>query len=75
MFFPATSGSDFVSVTKVILFNNFLPLAHRLYIPIINDDDCVEENEYFSVNITTDMECVDLPVDSLTITIVDDESK
>ena len=74
-FFAATSGSDYVTVAKIIFFNNLSPSVHRIYIPIINDDDCVEENEYFSVNISTDMECVDIPVESLTITITDDESQ
>ena len=71
----ATSGSDYVMVSKIIFFNNLSPSVHRIYIPIINDDDCVEENEYFSVNISSDMECVDIPLESLTITITDDESQ
>ena len=71
----ALAGIDYAPVWKEILFNDFLPRARRLQIPIINDDDCVEETEYFSVNITTDMDCVDLPVESVNITILDDESE
>ena len=72
----AVAGSDYVPVTKEIIFNSYSQNPHRVYIPIINDDDdCVEENEYFSVKINTDMECVDLPVDLVNITILDNDSQ
>ena len=71
----AIAGSDYISVTKQIIFTNYSVNPHSIYIPIVNDDDCVEESEYFSVNITTDMDCVYLPVDSRTITILDDEGE
>ena len=63
-------------VTKEIIFNSYSQNPHHVYIPIINDDgECVEENEYFSVKINTDMECVDLPVDLVNITILDNDSQ
>ena len=69
----ALEGLDYVSVTKEIVFTKYSQNPHRLYIPIINDCDCVEEYEYFSVNITTYMDCVHLPVDYVTVTILDDD--
>ena len=58
-----------------IVFNNYTENLYRLYIPIINDDDCVEENEYFGVRITTDMDCVYLRLNDAHITIIDDDSE
>ena len=64
-----------MSVTKEIVFTKYSENPHRLYIPIINDCDCVEEYEYFLVNITTYMDCVHLPVEYVHITIIDDDSE
>ena len=71
----AFEGIDYVSLTEKIVFTKYSENPYHLYIPIINDCDCVEEYEYFSVNITTDMDCVHLPVDHVNITIVDDDSE
>lgn len=62
-------------MTKEIIFTKYSENPHRLYIPIINDCDCVEWDEYFLVNITTEMDCVYLPVEYVTITILDDDRK
>ena len=59
---------------KTVIFNNYADNPYRLYIPIVNDDDCVEGDEYFGVALTTDMdECVDLLIDNVIITIEDDD--
>ena len=71
----AVAGLDYVPVTQELVFNNYTQSLYRLYIPIINDDDCVEEDEYFSVRITTDMDCVYLAPYDAHITIIDDDSK
>ena len=42
---------------------------------VINDDRCVEGDEYFSVNLTTSDEDVKFHVDYAAIRILDDDSK
>ena len=64
-----------MSVEKEIVFNNYTDDVHRVYIPILNDDDCVEPDEYFGVRITTDMDCVYLVYYDEKITILDDDSE
>ena len=71
---PALGFLDYVPVTKEIAFNNYTERVHPLYIPIINDD-CFEYDEYFSVKVTTDMECVYLVNDTAHITILEDDSE
>lgn len=58
-----------------VVFNNYTDRVHPLYIPIINDDHCVEDDEYFSVKISTDMDCVYLVNYTQHITILDDDSE
>ena len=78
MIFPklslAVDGEDYRAVTHEIIFNNDTDRVQRVYVPLFNDV-CVEYDEYFSVDLTTSMDCVQLDVNSVNITIVDDDSK
>ena len=69
------AGSDYITVSHDIIFDYYTDTPQRLYVPVVNDDDCVEENETFYVNLYTSMDCVHVRNDSLPITIVDDDSK
>lgn len=71
----ALAGIDYVTVGQEIIFTKSSQTSVSLYIPLINDCDCVEVNEMFFVNISTDMDCVNLTVDYVTVTIIDDEGK
>ena len=71
----AIAGADYVSVIKEIIFTNYSQNPHFLYVPIINDCDCYEYDEYFFVNISASADCVNLPVEYVAITIEDDESE
>ena len=72
--FLAVDGEDYTAVTHEIIFNNATDRVQRVYVPLFNDA-CVEYDEYFSVDLTTSMDCVQLDVNSVNITIVDDDSK
>ena len=78
MIFPklslAVDGEDYRAVTHEIIFNNATDREQRVYVPLFNDA-CVEYDEYFSVNLTTSMDCVELDVNIVNVTIVDDDSK
>lgn len=58
-----------------IIFDYYTDTTQRLYIPLVNDDDCVEEDEVFHVTLYTSMDCVNILNDSDYITILDDDSK
>lgn len=73
--FSALAGSDYITVSHDIIFDYDTYTTQRLYIPVVNDDDCVEEDETFYVNLYTSMDCVHVRNDSLPITIVDDDSE
>ena len=72
--FLALDGEDYRAVTHEIIFNNATDREQRVYVPLFNDA-CVEYDEYFSVDLTTSMDCVELDVYSVNITIVDDDSE
>ena len=73
-FSPAVMGEDYRRVSHVLVFtpNTISPL--RVYVPLLNDD-CLEYDEYFFVVASTNMDCVNLDDDNVTIHILDDDGK
>ena len=71
----ALAGSDYITVSYDIIFDYNTDTTQCLYVPVVNDYDCVEGNETFYVNFYTSMDCVHVRNDSLPISIVDDDSK
>ena len=73
--FPAVSGEDYTYLTHEIIFNENSEKYVYVYIPILNDE-CLEEDESFSVNITTSMDCVKLVGNtSVDVYILNDDGK
>ena len=72
--FLAVNGEDYREVTHEIIFNNDTDREERVYIPLFNDG-CVEYDEYFFVNLTTSMDCIELDVYYVKINILDDDRK
>ena len=72
---PADPFDDFVPVVHDIVFGPDTLDHHIVYIPIVNDDDCVEPIEAFNVHIDSDMDCVDFISRYATINIVDDDGE
>ena len=67
-------SADYTLVSRDILFNENTDTVQTVLIPILNDE-CLENEEDFNVTLTTEMDCVQLDDDRLTITIVDDDSE
>ena len=67
-------GSDYVSIARDIIFNEDSGLTQTVYIPIVNDE-CLENNETFSVTLSSNMSCVEIMESEVNITIDDDDSK
>ena len=67
-------SADYTLVSRDILFNENTDTVQTVLIPILNDE-CLENEEDFNVTLTTEMDCVQLDDDMLTITIVDDDSE
>ena len=74
IFVAAEMSSDYVAITHDIIFNKDTGLTQIVYIPIINDE-CLEYNETFSVTLSSNMTCVSIGTEKVTITIDDDDSK
>ena len=55
-----------------IIFDAETDSRRRVYIPLFNDE-CVEYDEYFSVDLSTTSPRVNTVNDSVNITIVDDD--
>ena len=72
--FLADMSADYTLVSRDILFNENTDTVQTVLIPILNDE-CLENEEDFNVTLTTEMDCVQLDDDRLTITIVDDDSE
>ena len=72
--FLADMSADYTLVSRDILFNENTDTVQTVLIPILNDE-CLENEEDFNVTLTTEMDCVQLDDDMLTITIVDDDSE
>ena len=70
--YAAIEGLDFRMVSQQIIFNAETESLQRVYIPIINDE-CVEYDEYFSVDLSTTSPRVNTVNNSLNITIEDDD--
>ena len=70
----ALDGEDYQGLSHEIIFDENSVNPHRVYIPILNDD-CLEYDEYFSVILTTNMDCVTLVNDSVIINITNDDGK
>ena len=68
----AIEGEDYRGVSVEIIFNAETDSTQRVYIPLFNDE-CVEYDEYFSVDLSTTSPRVNTVNDSVTITIVDDD--
>ena len=59
-------------MSREIIFNAGTDSQQRVYIPLFNDE-CVEYDEYFSVDLSTSSPRVNTVNDSLNITIEDDD--
>ena len=70
--YVAIEEDDFRMVSQLIIFNAETGSLQGVYIPIINDE-CVEYDEYFSVDLSTTSPRVNTVNDSLNITIEDDD--
>jgi len=68
----AVEGEDYRGVSVEIIFNAETGSRQRVYIPLFNDE-CVEYDEYFSVDLSTTSPRVNTVNDSVTITIIDDD--
>ena len=68
----AVEGEDYREVSVEIIFNAETDSTQRVYIPLFNDE-CVEYDEYFSVDLSTTSPRVNTVNDSLNITIEDDD--
>ena len=72
---PATEGDDYIYIDQKIIFNKDMLGPQSIYIPIVNDECLEEKKEYFTVKLSTAMDCVDLVDDEVTIYIQDDDCK
>ena len=68
----ALEGDDFTPLSKEIIFNADTSPSQAVYIPIINDD-CLEYDEYFFVDLSTSLSCVNLVNDTANMVIEDDD--
>ena len=57
------------------MFGFGLPTIQCVYIPILNDECLEEEHEGFSVELSSEQECVMFVNSTANITIYDDDSK
>ena len=55
-----------------VIFNAETDSRQRVYIPLFNDE-CVEYDEYFSVDLSTTSSRVNTVNDSVNVTIIDDD--
>ena len=67
----AVEEEDFIGVSKEIILNADVSYKN-VYIPIINDE-CLEYDEYFFVELSTSLPCVNLVNDTVTIAIENDD--
>ena len=67
-------GSDYVPITRDIIFNEETDYTQIVYVPIKNDE-CLEYNETFSVTVSSNMSCVIIVTGEVSITIDDDDSE
>ena len=70
----ALDGEDYIALSHEIIFDENSVNPHRVYIPILNDI-CLEYDEYFSVRLTTNMDCVTIVNDLVIINITNDDGK
>ena len=70
--FAAIEEEDYRGVSVEIIFNAETDSTQGVYIPLFNDE-CVEYDEYFSVDLSTTSPRVNTVNDSLDITIEDDD--
>ena len=71
----ATEGDDYIYISQKIVFNKDMLGPQSIYIPIVNDECLEEKEEYFTVKLSTPMDCVNLVDDVVTIHIQDDDCK
>ena len=67
-------GDDYTAVTRKVQFNENTDNEQTVLTPILNDE-CLEYDEDFNVTLTTTLDCIQLINDTLTITIIDDDSE
>ena len=72
LYFIAIEYEDFVPLSHDIIFNS--NTTQHIYIPLLNDD-VLEYNEIFYVNVSTLLDCVNTANGSVSITIEDDDCK
>ena len=71
----AVAYDDFRPVDLDVIFNKYTPSVQTVSVPILNDICLEEEGEYFSVVATSEMDCVQIINESVTIGIDDDDSE
>ena len=70
--FTATVGEDYKDVSEVVVINAGTSFPAKVLVPIFNDE-CVENDENFSVILTTASSSVKIGISSVEITIIDDD--
>ena len=73
--FSAVAYEDFRPVDLDVIFNKYTPSVQTVSVPILNDICLEEDGEYFSVDATSFMDCVQIGNESVTIRIDDDDSE
>ena len=71
--FVLPADEDFVPVEKMLVFDEGLDTTQCLYVPILNDECLEYEEEYFTINLSSDQDCVYFVNDSYEATIIDDD--
>ena len=75
LLFYFLAGEDFIPLTTNLVFGEELDVEKCVYIPIVNND-CVEDaEEYFTVTISSDMDCVVFANSTVHAVIHDDDCK
>ena len=70
--YTALERDDFTPLSKEIIFNADISPSQAVYIPTINDDS-LEYDEYFFVDLSTSLAHVNLVDDTVNITIENDD--
>ena len=71
----ALANADFRPVDVDLIFNENTPKMQMVSIPILNDVCLEPDGEQFMVVASSDMDCVNITDDEVTITINDDDSR
>ena len=71
----AVAYDDFRPVDLDVIFNKYTPSVQTVSVPILNDICLEKDGEYFSVVATSDMDCVQIINESVTIRIDDNDGE